>query len=236
MTLDSVARRDDAIVNDRGVTVDTSLCPTREKICQLQQDGKRANSRRVLPWTNAEQILRGPVRDALRCMKFKCQAQAAQQRSEGFLWHAAATTPQMLDDVVKYMGNGMLIDGKWRLCEDKVVMDGMLIFKKIDSTTHDNVEFQTGFKMMDSRFAGYSFANGGGQYAIRDNMLSLQRCMPCDDPNCEHKLATRDTGSENGSGYEMYTECSGTKIAFKPPVRAQLLLSLGASAFAGCSL
>ena len=148
MTLDSVARRGNAVVNDRGVTVDTSLCPTREKICQLQQDGKRANSRGVMPWTNAERILRGLVRDAFRCMKFKCQAQAAQQRSEGFLWHAAATTSQMLDEAVKYMGNGMLIDGKWRLCEDKVVMDGMLISKKIDNTTHDNVEFQTGFKML----------------------------------------------------------------------------------------
>jgi hypothetical protein len=215
------ARREGGtVLNDRGVVLDRSLVPSRVTIQQIQDDSKRADrskkvakQRQTVPaWVQAENILLGEARDRQTCLRFRRNLLGAAPRSADSLWQAIMSTKQMLADAERLMTNGQVTDGKWRMLEEnagRIVANGTLVFQVYDITTHDNVEFEAGYRHREARWATLSMASGEPRHNALAVNSSIQNCMSCSDNvryggscKCELKIVDFADRPESGE-YEM---------------------------------
>ena len=146
------------------------------------------------------------LRKKHRCIFMRKPEDGAPAGSRRGKWQIIVASPGSVNDAVLYGTNGHGTDGKYKTVEFNLVTNVISVFKRNDKTSHPAVpEFESGFIQFVTRPVCYSICDKENKWTILDMHESIQRCMPCTRPECQHRWVDRDF--PDGSGFWLETEC-----------------------------
>ena len=164
--------------------------------------------------------LREPISSVgARCIYYHHEDPAARPGSGRDHYQMILSSEGMMNDAFECGPDGHGGDGVHKLVEDDVTVNAVMCCKRCTKETHPHVsELYGGHDYLDSRLACISCTTQESTPAMVNMHESIDRCMPCKNPDCPHEWKTTDF--TDGSGYYAERTCAPEdKIKWKSPVR-----------------